>query len=62
MSNEDGTSDTKAEIALFFVGYLILVNIVLLNVVVAVILDGERQSAVARFSQQHRGLVSSIEV
>jgi hypothetical protein len=50
MMNEDGTPDTKADIALFFIGYIILVNIVLLNVVVAVILDGERQSAVDRFS------------
>ena len=39
-----------------------MVNIVLLNVVAVVIFDGERQSAVARFSWQHRGLVISKEM
>ena len=39
MANDDGTANTKPDIAFFFVSYIIVGNIVLLNVVVAVLLD-----------------------
>lgn len=39
MANDDGSPKTKPDIALFFVSYIIIGNIVLLNVVVAVLLD-----------------------